>query len=196
MIPLFHASHGIVLEETEFYGLDCSVRISSKIIVYKFILLVKQVLSIYESNSRQHYKDYKDYIELQNGIRLLWSSWTDFASAKEVNEAVLADSPVFFNYKMLIQRMRTPRGVKVASKMSDIRESARTICQEAFTLQGDLMEIQQRVEDAVAEECEDPIKLPLLNVVDVPSLDPIVEIQLVSGEPVTAAGEKFEVSLS
>jgi hypothetical protein len=180
-------------KEPNFMDWIVQFRISSKIIVYKFILLVKQVLSIYESNSRQHYKD---YIELQNGIRLLWSSWTDFASAKEVNEAVLADSPVFFNYKMLIQRMRTPRGVKVASKMSDIRESARTICQEAFTLQGHLMEIQQRVEDAVAEECEDAIKLPLLNVVDVPSLDPIVEIQLVSGEPVTAAGEKFEVSLS
>jgi hypothetical protein len=91
--------------------------------------------------------------------------------------------------------------VKEASRIADIRKSARAISQEAFSLQGHPVEAQQRMEDAVAEENgkEQPVvEFPPLEVVDVPALDLIVETQLVGGEPVvaTVVDEKFEVSHS
>jgi predicted transcriptional regulator len=95
--------------------------------------------------------------------------------------------------------------VKEASRMADIRKSARAISQEAFSLQGHLVEVQQRMEDAVAEEngkeqsvLELVVEFPPLEVVDAPALDLVIEIQLVGGEPVvaTVVDEKFEVSHS
>jgi hypothetical protein len=170
-------------------------RMCIKRLVYQFISLAQQVFLIYELNEREHYRD---YIELQHGVYRLWLSWKTFASAKEVDEVVLFNSPVYFDYVALIRRMRTPRKVKVASQMADIRKNAHDINQGAIVLQGHLIEVQQRMEDAAAEEDdqkEQATSLPLLETNEVPALDPIVEIQLNGGELVKAT-DQFEVSHS
>lgn len=128
----------------EFANWMVQFRVSIKSLVYQFIPLAQQ-----ESDGREHYQD---YIELQHGVHRLWLSWKTFASAKEVDEAVLFKSPVYFDHVALIRRMRTPRKVKVAPEMADIREMAHVINQAAMVLQGHLIKVQQRMEDAAAEE--------------------------------------------
>ncbi|KAA8898218.1 hypothetical protein FN846DRAFT_766111, partial [Sphaerosporella brunnea] len=103
-----------------------------KSVVYRFINQIHKAMMIFEISSKTHYLHYQ---ALEVGLHELWSSWKAFSQRKEIDEEVIGDSPLYFDFLNLVKKMRTPIGVSKRSEMEAIRMTSHALIEDVGKLQ-------------------------------------------------------------
>ena len=74
--------------------------------VYSFVGLNKLVMLAYQESNATQYKCYK---VIEENTAALWESWEEFAARKDITEAAILESPLYYNFSKHISLMQSPR---------------------------------------------------------------------------------------